>query len=307
MSRRRPGRTRSPHSPGAPRPRAKPAKDTRAPAAPPARDWSTSASTTITAILRTAWRRLSRGTRVLVALLATTAIAAAVPGAIPYVADRALDIFNNPALRVDVKTYGPTAGLYVASEKVHTEPELVVTGLVEPEWVSVGDSQQILTLEGRRAGSVAITGLVAEVIERRAPLVGTFVGGGAEGQVDNTLLELRLDDPQGVPLGTDGAPYFAAHHLVLARGELHVIRVTSWTDKCYCTWRLRMTYHYRGADHTLLVPAPDRPPFQLTAAAPPTDYQVQYVLQGSSWTRTDCRTDRARCAKAHLPSNKPAW
>ncbi|MFB9236288.1 hypothetical protein ACFFWC_12130 [Plantactinospora siamensis] len=259
-------------------------------------------------MVRAAWRQLSRGTRALVALLVTTAIAAAVPGAIPYVTDRAADLAGNPPLRVDVVAHGSTAGLYLASATARTDPAGSLRDAEgQPGWVPVGETEQVLTLEGRRSGTVAITALAVEMVDQRAPLTGTLIGMPAQGEKENTLLEMALDNPGSRPLGTDGAPYFVAHHLELAKGELRVIRVTSWTNRCFCTWRLRLTYHYRGGDHSLVLPAADRPPFQMTAAAPAADYQVQYVPDKNFVLfRLDCRTHRSDCAKTHIPGHKPA-
>ncbi|WP_157746479.1 hypothetical protein [Micromonospora inositola] len=226
---------------------------------------------------------------------------------IPYVSDGALDLVDNPPLRVDVRSNGSTAGLYLASDTARSEPAGALRNPGGPGWVPLGDSEQVLILEGRRSGTVAITGLVAEMVERRPPMTGTFFGIPAQGEQENTILEVRLDDPQGVPLGRDGAPYFVAHHLELAKGELRVIRIRSWTNECFCSWRLRMTYHYRGADHILLLPAPDKAPFQTTAgAARPADYQVQYVWNSHGvLVRLDCRTNGTECAKTHVPSHPP--
>jgi hypothetical protein len=255
-----------------------------------------------------AWRRLSRGARALVALLATAALTAAVPDVLPYVSDRALDLVDNPPLRVEVVTNGSTAGLFQASERARDESVEALGRPVGPGWVPVADAEQVLTLEGRRSSAVAITGMAVEMVERRAPLTGTLYGVQSQGEKEDTTLEMPLDDPRVVPRGTDGAPFFAAHHLELARGELHVIRIVSWTNQCFCTWRLRMTYHYRGADRTMLIPAADRPPLQLTAAVRPADYQVQYVWNYDGVVvRLDCRTQRAGCAKTNVvPTHTPA-
>ncbi|WIX87779.1 hypothetical protein [Amycolatopsis sp. DG1A-15b] len=50
------------------------------------------------------------------------------------------------------------------------------------------------------------------------------------------------------------------------------------TERCFCLWRVRIEYSYRGDKHTLVVPPPSRPP-----------HRVEYTM------RIDCLAQPASC------------
>lgn len=246
------------------------------------------------------WARLSRGTRAFVALVATTAVAAIVPGVIPYLSDRAMDLLRMPVVDVDT-TFGAAEGLYLAAaETVSAQP---TDPMHDPRFVPAGHSAAKLTLVGRRAGGVAVTDVTVEIVERKPLRTGTYYGIPPQGETDNTALAINLDAPAPKAVAADGgAPYFVTKHINLARGELWLIHVDSRAVRHEYAWRLHLKLRYRGAQREIVVPPADRSPFRMTAfAAKPEDYAMQYTWgQAGPIVRRDCATERAACAAEKL-------
>jgi hypothetical protein len=249
----------------------------------------------------TGWAQLSRGTKALAALVATTAIATVVPGVIPYVSDRVLDVFGAPLVQVDTEVLPSGGGVYLAAaEAVATEPP---EPLRDPRFVPAGHSRTKLTLEGRRSAGVAVVDLTVEVVARDPVRTGTLFAIPPQGEAENGAMEVNLD--AAIPVATaagSGTPYFAAKRVTLARGEVWVGAVLSRATRCECAWRLRLKLRYRGSQHEVVVPPADRAPFRMTGfAGEPGDYAVQYVWNPDGIARLDCAVDRKACAATDLP------
>ena len=250
------------------------------------------------------WARLSTGTKTLVALIGTTAVAAVVPGVLPYASDRVLDLFHSPI--VDVRSeLGPSIlGLTeVATEAVTTEPANV---RFDPRFAPAGLALTKITLEGKRLATVAVLDMSVEIVERLPPRQGTLYYIPAQGGDDDTILDLNLDAPEPVPTAAGGGgPYFAGKHITLVRGELGVIDVQSRTTQHEFAWRLHLHLRYRGSDSEVTVPPAGSPPFRMTAFVAPGDYRQQFVWNDNGdVVPHDCAADRAACAATTLPEVK---
>ncbi|MEH1098890.1 hypothetical protein [Micromonospora sp. CPCC 205561] len=249
----------------------------------------------------TGWAQLSRGTKALAALVATTAIATVVPGVIPYVSDRALDVFGAPLVHVDTEFGPPEGAVYLAAaEAVAAEP---TEPLRDSRFVPAGHSRTKLTLEGRRSAGIALLDMTVEVVARDPVRAGTLYAIPPQGDAENGAMELNLD--AAIPVTTtvgSGTPYFAAKRVTLARGEVWAGTVLSRTTRCECAWRLRLKLRYRGNQHEMVVPPVDRAPFRMTGFAGELgDYAVQYVWNPDGIARLDCARDRKACAATDLP------
>jgi hypothetical protein len=248
-----------------------------------------------------AWARLSKGTKALVALVGTTAVAAAVPGVLPYASDRVLDLFHAPIVEIRSE-FGPSlAGLTeAAAEAVTTEPAQVLT---DPRFVPAGFSLAKLTLEGKRSAPVVVLGATVQIIDRLPPRQGTLYFIRSQGEGDDALVDLNLDAPAPyVASPGDGRPYFAAKHVTVGHGELVVIAVQSRTTKHEYSWRIRLQLRYRGGDSEMTIPPAGEPPFRMTAFVAADAYRRQFVWNNDGIVvPRDCATDKAACAAIDLP------
>ncbi|GGN68655.1 hypothetical protein GCM10010112_33280 [Actinoplanes lobatus] len=245
----------------------------------------------------TGWTRLSRWTKTWVALVATTAIATVVPGVIPYLSDRVLDLAGADVVTVRADFGVSEKGLFLAAaEAVATEP---ADPGKDPRFVPAGRSRTKVILEGKRSSAVTILDVRVEVAERKEIRTGTVYAIGAQGEGDGTELVLNLDAPIPAVATPDGGPYFAAKHISLTRNEIWVISILNTATRHEHAWRLYLRIRYRGAERELTVPGT----FRMTAFAPRgEDYRLQYEWGDDDViVRRDCAADRAACAKLSMP------
>jgi hypothetical protein len=250
------------------------------------------------------WGRLSLGAKALAGLITTVAVLAAVPGVTSYVTDHVQDLYGGSPLQVDANMKDSTLGLYWATGAVVNAPvETALGEIARQGGAPAGYSVQELLLENRRAVTLYVTAIEPVDIERRPPFAGTLFGYPPQGEQANISLRLRLDAARPVPLDqASGQPFFGAKHIDLIPSEVQIVDVQSEALHCYCTWRLRITYRYRGKAQTIVVPPANQPPFQMTAFVRPQGYRVQYVSDGSSEIkRIDCATAKSNCAMTKLP------
>ncbi|WP_433366138.1 hypothetical protein ACQPZX_37165 [Actinoplanes sp. CA-142083] len=249
------------------------------------------------------WAQLSKATKALVALVGTTAVAAVVPGVLPYVSDHTLDLFRAPIadVRSEIGSSAEFLG-QAATEVVTTEPENIVA---DPRFVPAGYAGTRLTLEGRRSAPVTVLDMSVEIVERLPPRRGTLIFVRSQGEGDNTVVDLDLDAPRPVPVAAGGGPYFTGKHITLGRGELWVIDVRSRTTGHEYAWRLHLRLRYRGADREVTVPPAGQPPFRMTAFVAPADYRQQFVWNDKGvLAGHDCAAEQAACAATELPPVK---
>jgi hypothetical protein len=139
-------------------------------------------------------------------------------------------------------------------------------------------SQVRLVVTGQHERPVLITGLRANVVQRKRPLSQTLVYGPPQGAGENIQVGLDLDvrTPSARSF-RDGRfladPYFAAHHVSVKAGEQVVFMIRAFTTKCYCEWELLVDAVIDGKDQVFKVKDGDRP-FRTTAFA--TTYQTIY-------------------------------
>lgn len=246
------------------------------------------------------WARLSKGTKTLVALVGTTAIAAAVPGVLPYASDRVLDLFHAPIVDIRSEIGSSTQGLSeVAAEAVTIEPANVIT---DPRFVPAGYALTKLTLEGKRSAAVAVLDMSVEIVDRLPPRRGTLFYIMSQGESDNTVVDLNLDRPGPILAAQGGSPYFVGKHITVGHGELWLINVQSRAIQREYAWRLHLHLRYRGADSEVTVPPVGSPPFRMTALIAPGDYRQQFVWDRSgNVISQDCAVDKAACAATPVP------
>jgi hypothetical protein len=251
------------------------------------------------------WARLSKGTKALVALIGTTAVAAVVPGVIPYASDRVLDLFHAPIVDVSSVIGSSLHGLQeAATEVVSTAP--VDVGQ-DPRYIPAGYALTTITLEGKRSATVSVLDATVEVDATLPPRRGTLFSIPPQGEADNTVVDLDLDSPRPALAASGGAgPYFVGKHITLDRGEVWVIDVQSRTTRHEYAWRLHLHLRYRGVNHDLTVPPAGSPPFRMTAFVAPADYQRQFAWNAQGVLLPhDCLKARKACAALELPAVRP--
>lgn len=251
--------------------------------------------------------RTLRWTRIgaLVALVGVLAAYAAVEPLRSYTVDWVQDRRGTPPLEVDVRVVETVYGRYWASETVVDVPsEAALDEIQRQGGALVGYSRQELTLQTRRDATLYVTGIEPVEIQRRPPLAGTLFAVQPQGELENSELRLRLDAVRPVLLDQDGErPFFVGKHISLGRGEIHVVNVQSETLRCFCTWRLQISYRYRGTTRTLLVPPAGSDPFRMTGPVRPENYGAQYVYSftENGVERFDCAATKKRCAETPVP------
>jgi hypothetical protein len=247
------------------------------------------------------WARLSKGMKALVALIGTTAIAAVVPGVLPYASDRVLDLSHSSIVDIRSEIGSSTHGLAEAAVDVMPTAPEQVTG--DPRFVPAGYALTRLTLEGKRSARVAVLDASVEIVDRLPPRRGTLFYIDAQGEDDNTVVDLNLDTPRPVLVAPGGGgPYFVGKHITLGRGELWVIEVQSRTTRHEYAWRLHLRLRYRGSDREVTVPPTGSPPLRMTAFVPPGEYRQQFVWDvNGNLIRVDCAVDKPACAAREMP------
>jgi hypothetical protein len=159
--------------------------------------------------------------------------------------------------------------------------------------IPAGLAGERVVLRNRRATTIAVTDLRPVVEQRGAPLNGTLVTPGPiGGPTPVTILEIDLDAPHPAPVDADAAPprtpFFADHQIEVEPGAELPVQLTWVTKRCTCTWRVQLTYRYRGHERTVTIPAEDQPPLRMTAFTAP--YQLVYQYDYTTVKRPDPKT-----------------
>jgi hypothetical protein len=102
-------------------------------------------------------------------------------------------------------------------------------------------------------------------------------------------------DESGDP-GKATRPYLSdGKVLFLEKGQTEHLIVRASTRKCFCMWRVRIEYSYRGDRRTVTLPPPESPPFRTTAWG---FHRVEYNMNtadGAAPARYDCVARPAAC------------
>lgn len=269
------------------------------------------------------WRRFLSSKNWLVVVLVTAIVGVAIPAAFPATIDAVRDVWSDnpvtiePADASDVVVGVPilaTSGAMPATTEIGEIADLAQQAGGQP----AGVSGQRLTLQNHRASTILVTDIRPVVEKRSKPLDGTLVKFLSQGNSTTTVLDLDLDSPQPLPTGrhesgqSTGEPFFVGRNIVLDAGETHLVHLRTVTRRCDCSWRLQVTYRYRNTDHTVLVPAADKPPFRMTAYA--ARYQAVYQVDPEGVHRLDpknycadqavCRAARPSCGTVRTASGK---
>lgn len=255
------------------------------------------------------WNKLGKVPKTLVATATPLVLAVAIPGVAPLTVDRAKDVFSDEVLTARGESYpGLVAGEYWATDAVLTGPvsDDVLAEMGKHTLAQLGTSGHQVTLESHRSGRIDIEKITAVVEERKAPLAGTAFIADPQGTGDAALIEFRLDsgagseipalvpgeDPGGPtrPYLTDGKVRF------VEQGKTEHLVIRAHTEKCFCRWRVRIEYSYRGSRRALVVPPPGQPAFATTAWG---RHDVEYNMHSGEPDigpkRHDCRVQPATC------------
>jgi hypothetical protein len=260
------------------------------------------------------WRNLGRGPKWLVVTLTPLIFATAIPGIVPWAADRMRDLFGEQPLTARGEDYPELiAGQYWATDDVLTEPLANFNGLTtvrEHVSAQMGVSGQQITLTSNRAGQIDIVKITAVVEQRRPPLAGTAFIADPQGEADVGLIEFHLDSgaeiPALVPDESDdpvkaATPYLANGKIrYVEQGKPDHLVIRAFTKQCYCQWRVRIEYSYRGSRGQLVVPPPGEKPFATTAwTTHKVEYNMNYADADGAPQRHDCVMTPASCRVGH--------
>lgn len=158
-------------------------------------------------------------------------------------------------------------------------PPAVNEWLRERGGVDYRETTLRVLVEGLSEETVVIRDITAAV-KRSLPIESLLVSSPTAGANSATLLMLELDnDPvrawewqdQGGPrvkVGT--SPYFAAHHVSLAKNEVHEFLVVARTDRYHCAWSLALDLQV-GARRKMITIGDNNGPFEVSGD-PPTDF-----------------------------------
>ena len=246
------------------------------------------------------WRNLGRGPKWLVVTMTPVIFAAAVPGILPWAADRTRDLFGEPPLSArGADDTSLIAGDFWATDAVLTDPlSFEILSMIKArDGAQMGMSGQQITLDSNRAGQIDIEKITAVVEQRRPPLAGTSFVSEPQGDAEALMIEFPLDSGAGVEIpalvpdksgdpAKAAAPYLANGKIrYVEQGKPEHLVIRASTTKCYCLWRVRIEYSYRGSPGTLVVPPPNEKPFATTAW---TAHKVQYEMNVTNQQRHDC-------------------
>ncbi|MGV9976373.1 hypothetical protein ACWDUH_01685 [Micromonospora wenchangensis] len=141
---------------------------------------------------------------------------------------------------------------------------------------------------GQWTGPVFVRQIRARVLKRSAPLSGTLLFRGSQGDGEPLSIGFDLDEPESVARVIDprdetlGAAYVDRRALTLAPGEPVTIDVQAYTDRSYCEWVIELELDLGGESRVQVVDDHGRP-FRSTGLA--ARYQDRYhasLLDG--WT-----------------------
>ncbi|MDQ7808325.1 hypothetical protein Q5425_31715 [Amycolatopsis sp. A133] len=249
------------------------------------------------------WRGLGRAPKWLLATVTPLALAVAVPGVAPLVADRTRDLFSDEVLTARGESHPElVAGLYWATDAVLSAPASgqVFDEIRQHTNAQLGTSGHQVTLESHRAGRIDIETITAVVEERRLPLRGTAFVADPQGSEEAALVEFRLDSVAGreipalVPGDAPGGRLYLSDGKIrfVEQGKPEHLVIRAKTERCFCLWRVRIEYSYRGGKRTLVVPPAGQPAFATTAWGP---HDVEYNMRTDGAQRYDCLARPASC------------
>ncbi|WP_407550123.1 hypothetical protein QOM21_13410 [Streptomyces sp. Pv4-95] len=140
--------------------------------------------------------------------------------------------------------------------------------------LDVGESEWMVTLEGRAAQQVRITDIVPELEGGKCspPLGGSLVLSPAQGESKVIPLEVTIDSPlPRLTAQTEGAkagaPYFTgsqARHITLKQNESEAFLLRAKTERGHCRWRYRIHYQVGGSTAEMVLERPGGKPFEVT-------------------------------------------
>ncbi|MFD4024884.1 hypothetical protein ACFWRV_15410 [Streptomyces sp. NPDC058576] len=191
---------------------------------------------------------------------------------------------------VDVKDVKDT-GFYVLRDRVG--PGFLDELSAGTPWgqnhdvVDAGESDWMITVQGRAAQQVRITDIVPELVggSCAAPLGGSLVSLPSQGVMDVIPLEVAVDEPRPrlktAGKGAEEAqPFFTgpgAKHITLNQNETEAFIVHATSRTGHCRWRYRVHYEVGGGTAEMTISGPGGKPFELTGQLPDTsDYRSVY-------------------------------
>jgi hypothetical protein len=160
------------------------------------------------------------------------------------------------------------------------------------QFVPANQTQIYLQLTGQRSQPVNVIGMHIRVLKREPPLSGTLLlGPGPQGSSPDVVLQTTVDDPSPrlIEFGGESStrePYFATHHISLARAETVPIVLFATAGHCYCEWDVAIDYLADGKKAVLYAGRGgivhgdrDARPFAISALPPRIqNYGVVYTL-----------------------------
>ncbi|WP_255953537.1 hypothetical protein [Streptomyces odontomachi] len=148
--------------------------------------------------------------------------------------------------------------------------------------VSVDDLTVRLTLTGHRNQQINILDIRPAIVERTAPLSGTFFCVPPQGGVSTMTMVFDMDRPS--PLARDaevtalGRPFFGRRTITLHDREQRVVIARAFTADHYVAFRLNVTYMLGDKKKHTVIDDHGKP-FQVTAISPGKGYRSVFSLQ----------------------------
>jgi hypothetical protein len=146
----------------------------------------------------------------------------------------------------------------------------------------VGVSIKTLVVEGSTHRDVTMVDLRPEILARKPPMRGAFVGCQSAGGVAPIGLSFDFDERLPVARQANGAsaewgePYFGnGNVIVLRQGEVQPIQVRGTSTHDYVAWNLVADLLVDGEREELTIDDEGRP-FQITGAAPGLKFERYY-------------------------------
>lgn len=138
--------------------------------------------------------------------------------------------------------------------------------------VPVETARYKIALSGRRDQPVYVKNVRVEVLEKQAPLAGTIICDGPQGEDDSVPMDVNLDEASPVlriPEDAEqraGQPYFASKSITLPKGEVTTIELIASTLKSHVKFRLIADYEVGDVRGSKTIDNQGEP-FELTAYA----------------------------------------
>jgi hypothetical protein len=231
----------------------------------------------LTAWLHSGWRDILKLAALVAAAALTTVVGLVVTG---IWQDITGDHEHALGLRIDASTpqQGTEAAVVpVRLSRLPPPPEARIAGrrasCPTRDWVrGVGgaDTQTIFTVyvEGLSDRTVILDRAEVEVVRRRPPMRGTWVGcvGAARTGVRTLSVDLDSRPARAVYTNDAGDPKRTKFLFSLRRREVEVFSVVAPGGNCWCSWRLRLGYTVRNQRHTVTVDDAGRP-FETTGSS----------------------------------------